>query len=265
MCRDSDSVAVLRPGMRAWPEETRAHLSGEGRIALGTDRADEWLGGGLARDGLHEAYAAQVADGVAATGFALSLAWLRARKGTAPMVWIREKDRHSFPYGPGLQQMGIAPEQVSLLTLPDAKAVLRAATDCARDGAAAAILMELAGKQPLLDLTASRRLVLAAGQSDTMLLLVRHTAKPAPSSAHTRWRVASAPSRPLPANAPGRTAFDLALLRHRGGRDGLQLVLEWDNETASFEERIAAVAPVSGAGPAMAIGGTGDRIGPLTA
>jgi protein ImuA len=237
-----------------------------GRLPLGIARADEWLGGGLACNGLHEAYAAAMEDGAAAIGFALALARIRAGEGGSPLVWLRERGRPSLPYGPGLHQFGIAPAQVTLLALPDAKSVLRAASDCARAGAAAAVLVELAGRQKLLDLTASRRLVLAAAHSGTMLLLVRQGAEPSPSAAHTRWHVASAPSRGLDANAPGHPAFDLALTRHKGARDGLHLILEWNSDTVSFTERTAfAATPLSGARSAMAAGGAGDPFEPRAA
>ena len=238
----------------AGPDTPSAPPPAAERIPLGAAQADQWLGGGLAAAGLHEAYAAKMEDGPAAIGFTLALARMRA--GGAPLLWLRQRGRPSIPYGPGLHQMGIAPAQVTLLTLPDTKALLRAASDCARDGAAAAILLELTGRQKLFDLTASRRLLLSAMRSGTMLLLVRHGAEPSPSAAQTRWRVASAPSRALAANAPGRPAFDLALTRHKGARDGLQLILEWNNEQACFAEPSAsAVSPLHGAVPAMASGG----------
>ena len=252
-----DSPLRLRPEpISSGPDKPPAPPPAAERVPLGIAHADEWLGGGLAADGLHEAYAAKMEDGPAAIGFALALARMRAGSSAAPLVWLRQRGRPSIPYGPGLHQFGIAPAQVTLLALPDAKSVLRAASDCARDGAAAAVLLELAGRQRLLDLTASRRLVLAAARTGTMLLLVRQGAEPSPSAAQTRWRVASAPSRALAANAPGRPAFDLALTRHKGGRDGLQLILEWNNEQACFAEPPASAAsPLHGAVPAMAPGG----------
>jgi len=256
------SLSSLRPALPDAP----GSLPLAGRLPLGVACADEWLGGGIARDGLHEAYAAAMEDGAAAIGFALALARMRAGEGGSPLIWLRERGRPSLPYGPGLHQFGIAPAQVTLLALPDAKSVLRAASDCARAGAAAAVLIELAGRQKLLDLTASRRLVLAAAHSGTMLLLVRQGAEPSPSAAHTRWRVASAPSHALGANAPGRPAFDLALTRHKGARDGLHLILEWNSDTASFTERLAFAATLlSGARPAMAAGGAGDPFEPRAA
>lgn len=260
-----DSLSRLRPGSPDAPDS----LPLAGRLPLGIAWADQWLGGGLAANGLHEAYAASMEDGTAAIGFAMALARMRGGDSGKPLAWLRQRGRPSIPHGPGLKQFGIAPEQVTLLNLPDAKSLLRAAGDCARDGAPAALVLELAGRQRLLDLTASRRLLLAAQKSGTMLLLVRQGAEPVPSAAHTRWCVASAPSCTLPANAPGAPAFNLALTRHKGGRDGLKLILEWDRDAASFTERKAARAaaqtattPVSGAGPAMASGRGRTAVGP---
>lgn len=256
-----NSIPRLRPASQAL--EAPDNLSCAGRVPLGIARADQWLGGGLAADGLHEAYAAEMEDGAAAIGFALALARLRMGNSGRPLVWLRQGGRPSMPYGPGLKQFGIAPEQVTFLALPDAKSLLRAAGDCARDGAIAALMVELTGRQKLLNLTVSRRLLLFAQNSGTMVLLVRQGAEPAPSAAHTRWRVVSAPSRALPVNAPGAPAFDLALTRHKGGRDGLKLNLEWNRDTACFTERTtarASSAPLFGARLAMALSRRGAAV-----
>jgi protein ImuA len=165
-----------------------------------------------------------------------------------------------LPYGPGLRDLGLNPDSMTLLMLPDAKAVLRAALDSVRAGVAGAVLIELAGRQLLLDLTATRRFALAAAETGTMVLLGRIRADPSPSAAHSRWQVTAAPSIAFEANAPGRAAFDLSLLRHRGGRDGLHLIVEWDGDTGSFRQRRehADAAPLPRARPAVVGGGAGD-------
>ncbi|RKF23020.1 hypothetical protein D6851_00450 [Altericroceibacterium spongiae] len=197
-------------------------------------QADEWLNGGLRRDGLHEFFAATRDDGGAAMAMALLLAHL-SRQENRPLIWLRRGITLKMqPYGPGLHDLGIDPNSLILLQLPDWEALLRASTDCVRHGSAAAVILEIQGHCPLFDLTASRRLTLAAERSGTMVLVTRHQVQPVPSSAHTRWEVAAAPSMPLPANAPGLPVFDLRLLRQRGGRDGLHVQLEWDREQAVF-------------------------------
>jgi protein ImuA len=230
-----------------------------GAVALGESWLDAMLSGGLRADGLHEFHAAEPLDAAAALGFSLLAARLRRALDGRPLVWARQDDAPGLPYGPGLVELGVDPDAVALLMLPDGKALLRAGLDCVRDGAAAAVLLELHGRQPLLDLTATRRLALAGAESGTMVLVARSAGPPVPSACHTRWRVAAAPSQPLPADAPGHPAFALTLLRHRGGREGLAITLEWNRDTASFREcHISARAPLPGAVPALAAGGTAD-------
>lgn len=234
-------------------------------VPLGVASVDEaWLGGGLAAPGVHELYAAGRKEQAASLGFALLLGTLRQRRHGQELVWVREAARErrgEVAYGPGLAELGVDVRRTTLLVMPDARGVLRAALEATREAAVSAVVIELSGRQPLLDLTASRRFVLAAGEQDTMVLLVRGTGAPTPSACHTRWRVAAAPSQPLAANAPGRPAFALDLLRQKGGRDGLQLIMEWDRDSASFRSghRPAAIAPLSRAQPAVAVGGAGDK------
>jgi protein ImuA len=225
-----------------------------GVVPLGLAWLDDALNGGLRADGLHEFHAAEAIDATAAMGFALLVARLRHGLDRRPLIWARQDDALGVPYGPGLVELGVDPDAVTLLMLKDGKALLRAGLDCVRDGAAAAVLLELHGRQPLLDLTATRRLALAGAQSETMVLLARSAVPQVPSAAHTRWQVSAAPSQPLPAEAPGYPAFALTLLRHRGGREGLSITLEWNRDAISFREQTS----LPGAVPAMAAGGTPD-------
>jgi protein ImuA len=78
----------------------------------------------------------------------------------------------------------------------DAVTTLRAGSDGARCAALGAVLIEPFGTPRQLDLTASRRLSLAAQASGVFTLLVR-AASATPSAAQTRWLVASRPSRAL--------------------------------------------------------------------
>jgi protein ImuA len=225
------------------------------RIAFGAEALDGRLGGGLVRAALHEIYAVS-ADTASATAFALLLAW-RARKAK-PIFWVREEKAARLggkSYGHGLAGLGIDPNALLLVNAPDSVAALRAGADISRCSAAGAVIIEPIGKTPALDLTASRRLALAAAQNEVMTLLLRTGVEPMPSAAHSRWQVASAPSAPLPANAPGHPAFDVTLLRQRGGIAGIEARLEWNRDRQSFDQ-----APLSGAVPAIAIGGAGQAV-----
>ena len=224
---------------------------------------DDWLLVCLRRDVLNEAYAETREDAAGAMALALLVAWLNYSRGGSgnrrrdgrPIIWARESAGPSLPYGPGLIELGIDPAVITLLLLPDSRAVLRAALDSVRQGAAGTVLIELRGRQPLLDLTATRRLALAAQDNATMVWLVRGEAQPVPSAAQTRWGVTHAP-----AEMGTHPAFDLTLLRHRGGRDGLHIRMEWDRDTASFQQSTAqaeAHGALSGLVPAVAAGGAG--------
>jgi protein ImuA len=222
-------------------------------VTFGVDALDARLGGGLARGALHEFYAAAVEDSSAAAAFAVALA-LRDTLSGRPVVWVRESQcasRAGHLYAAGLVELGFDPDDLVLIDAPDTRAVLRAAADIVKCGEVGAVVVEPWGKAPLLDLTASRRLSMAAAVSGVLTLMLRVDAQPVPSAAQTRWQVAAAPSSLLAANAPGNPAFDIALLRHRGGISGFETRLEWNRDTKCF-------APVSGGLSADAVVGAGE-------
>jgi protein ImuA len=221
-------------------------------VALGAEALDGRLGGGLAGAALHEIYG----DDHAAAAFGLLLAWRGS--GAKPIFWVRERANTRFAaklYSHGLAELGIPPGTLFLVDAPDTIAALRAGADIARCNAVGAVIIEPIGKAPSLDLTASRRLSLAAQRSGVMTLLIRTAIDPIPSAAHSRWRVASASSTPLAGNAPGFPAFDIKLLRHRGGIAGLEARLEWNRDRQSFDQ-----TPLSGGAPAVAAGRTGQAV-----
>src|SRR3546814_206749 len=105
-----------------------------------------------------------------------------------------------------------------------------------RCGGAGALIVEVWGSAPALNLTASRRLALAAEKSGVTALLVRADATPCPSAAQSRWEVQSLASAPLEANAPGGPAMEIELLRHRAGLAGRSWRVEWDRDRLCFSE-----------------------------
>jgi protein ImuA len=216
------------------------------RFALGLEPLDTALGGGLARARLHEIWPVAVEDGPSATGFALMLA-LRASGEKGTIVWIgQEHGRAGALYPPGFAELGIDPRRILFVAAPEEKALLRAAGDVVRSPAAAVAVIAPAGPAPLLDLTASRRLTLFAERSGTTAILLRAIDPQMPSAATTRWRVAAAPSQALEANAPGQTAFNLDLLRQRGGAPSHGWQVEWDRDRARFAPLSRAVAADAG-------------------
>jgi protein ImuA len=207
---------------------------------------------GMIRAGLHEIYAATEADGAAATGFALAtIGQLMVQKRIAGnnivILWAYQDLLQSEAggiYPPGLIEFGIAPASVAMVHTRNGLDTLQAGLEAARCGKLVAVLVEFWGAARAYDLTASRKLSLAAKTSGVSLFLLRHAAPLLPSAAETRWRVQASPSRPLAANAPGRSAFDVTLLRHRGGKDGQHWQVEWNRDTACFEE--SSLATITG-------------------
>lgn len=204
------------------------------RVASGHAGLDRALEGGFERGRIHEVFG-DLEDEGAAAGFALILADLAAEERPLFWLWVAHASG-GRPYGPGLAALGINPAGLLLGCMADEALLLRAAVDALRCPALGAVVIELRGRARLLDLTASRRLTLAAEASGVTAFLLRIDGDPAPSTADTRWRVAAAPSAPLPGNAPGLSAFDLTLLRRRSGPDGMGWRLIWDQEQGVFGE-----------------------------
>jgi len=200
---------------------------------------DELPGGGLASGCLHEITAAP--DDGAAYGLA---AWLLGRvmgkDGVA--LWCRQQRRQaasgpglygSGPYGPGLAGFGIATERLLFARTSSPVDMLWAMEEALRSGRFAAVLGE-----GTADLTATRRLQLAAEAGGTMAVLLSfpsRTSRPRLSAATTRWRVAS-----LPAERPGISSWHVELERCRGGRCRAW-ALEWNHETLRLD-----IAPLLG-------------------
>ena len=231
-------------------------LSGDKRIVTGHGELDAALGGGLTRGRMHELFAVEAGDGPSAAGFAAMIA-LRTVGRLAPIFWLRTDEaerRGGLVHAPGLIELGGDPDSLVLGQAPDAKAMLRVAADAARCPGLGALIVEVHGQCPALDLTASRRLALAVEQSGVTLLLLRLEAEPVPSAANTRWAVRSTPSEALEANAPGAPTFEIELLRRRSGPAGMRWRLEWNRDRLSFIDPalFGAVVPLSSRRPAAA-------------
>jgi protein ImuA len=248
-----DHLAMLRRQL-AWITGGGRSFGAE-RFATGHEDLDTALDGGFARGRVHELFAAETDDSACATGFAAMLA-IRAGSG-GPILWLKtdEAERRGGGFhAPGLAELGGDPNALVLGFAPDAKVLLKSASDAARCAGLGALIIECWGKCPALDLTASRRLALAAEQSGMTLLLLRLEAEPGPSAADTRWAVSAAPSRVLEANAPGPPQFEIELLRRRAGPSGMRWRLEWDRDRLAFNEPAlpGAVVPLPSRRPASA-------------
>lgn len=233
------------------------------RRALGVAALDAALGGGLARGRVHEFYAAEVEYGAAPAGFAVAVASVMAAT-RGPVLWLRTQRAARLGgviQATGWAELGGGPGHGLVGLVPDGMALLRASADALRCAALGAVIAESWGPMRELDLTASRRLALAAERSGVPLLLLRIDAEPVPSAAQTRWEVAGAPSQGLPGQAPGQPAFAVTLLRQRAGPCGLGWRLEWDRDRGIFREAALSgvVVPVPARGTAAERGGAGRR------
>ncbi|WP_344691701.1 hypothetical protein [Sphingomonas cynarae] len=232
---------------------------------------DAWRTVGMTRAQLHEVYAVTPDDAAAATGFALALA---LAAGALPALWVRiERDERGAgrPYAAGLAELGLPPESLVLVLVPDEPALLRVAADAARCPGLGLVLVESRGRAAGLDLTATRRLMLAAEASGVTVLSVRIGAEPVPSAAATRWGVAAAASQLLTAGAggdvPGLPAFNVECLRRRGGPAGTRWRVEWNRETRCFDPLdpgASAQPALAGAGLSLAGGGAAARDAPAS-
>lgn len=183
---------------------------------------------------LHEFYAATPDDDVTALAIALLVAARRPRPGAVLWAMEARSSRGMRPYAPGLAALGLAPERLVVVRAPDVLSQLRAAADAVACPALAAVVIACPGAAvPAFDLTASRRLALAAARSGVAVLAVRGGAV-VPSAAQTRWAVRRRRSMPLAADSPGHAAFALELLRNRAGPAGLVIDMEWNGDAQCF-------------------------------
>jgi protein ImuA len=204
-------------------------LEAAGLVPFGISPIDAALGGGLSRGALHEIAAASEAHVSAATGFALACA-----RGTennqksnqkTNIVWIAEtmtRIESGAPFGCGLDEFGVGPERLLLVTVPSRRDLLWAMEESLHCQAVGAVIGEL--RQESIDAVALRRLSLAAAESGALALLLRSTPSRESSTAATRWIVSAAPSQPR--YGPGFACFDAQLVRNRRGASGAWL-LEW--------------------------------------
>jgi protein ImuA len=208
--------------------------------------------GGLNAHALHEFAPGRATLGDAAAT-ALFAAGIAARAGSRRgiVLWaLRSFDL----YAPGLEQAGLPPDRLVFAEVRKDEDVLALAEDGLRHGSLAAVVAEVRR----IGMTQTRRLQLAASEGRTPMLLIRawHRAGACPladpSSATTRWRVASVPSAKLPHPGVGRGCWSIELVRQRNGAPFSITV-----EACDDQGRLALLAPA--ADRAAAVGGAAAR------
>lgn len=224
-------------------------------FASGHASLDAYLDGGFQRGQLHEIFAKTAEDNGSATNFAamVALCGLEQDKG---ILWLRTIGamRKGGRFHPaGLVELGGDPGALFMAVAPDDKALLQSASDALRCDAFGVVIVECWGSPSILDLTACRRLTLAAGRSGVTAIMLRLDAREQHSTASTRWSVGTATSTPLTANAPGHPTFDLSLLRRRAGPSDKSWLVEWDRDERSFRRCVQAQDDTGSAQPEASV------------
>jgi protein ImuA len=180
--------------------------------------------------------------GGAATGFsALLCARIHQIHGRA-IVWVA---RRETLYGPALAGFGVPAKALILVRASTTPDILWAMEEALREAAVGAVLGEIDD----VDLTASRRLQLAAEAGGAAGLLLRSMVATAtaskgrqsPTASVTRWRVTTAASAPArTTSAVGFSRWHVALERCRGGRP-----YDWLLEFCDATRCLTLAAPLS--------------------
>jgi protein ImuA len=217
---DPAALAALRAELRALEASgfRRREVLPFGVAALDGRLAD----GGLRLNALHEAAPASgdMADDCAATLFVAGI----AARAWGPVLWVvRRRDL----FAPGLSQSGLDHRRLIYAEARDDAELLAVMEEGLRHRGLGAVI----GEVRRADMTATRRLQLAAEGGRTVALLMRRQARgggdplAVPSAAVTRWRVGSAPSVPLPVAGVGRACWRLACARQKGG-EAFEILVE---------------------------------------
>lgn len=213
--------------------ETLRAIEGDGLkrrpvLPFGIAAVDDRLAtSGLRLDALHEIAPGSpgLGDDAAATLFTAGL----ATRAWGPVLWVvRRRDL----FAPGLYQVGLSPERLLYAEANDDAELLALMEEGLRHRGLGAVI----GEVRRASMANTRRLQLAAEGGRTIALLMKRHAREGgnplavPSAAVTRWRIAAAPSTPLPVAGIGRPRWHVELVRQRGG-ESHQWTLEACDET----------------------------------
>jgi protein ImuA len=198
-----------------------------GPLVLGLPEINTHLpSSGLARDALHEIAGMGVDREQAASAAAFAGLWLARLPAAAPILWITRAttpadiDLHAH----GLRRQGIDPARLIMVAVRRNEEVLWAM----EEGLKAKYLSAVVGEIARLDLTASRRLQLAAEAGGVMAIALRRwrLAREAdrefaqPIAAVTRWKIAALPADFTVEPGLGTRRWQAELWRCRGAKPG---------------------------------------------
>jgi protein ImuA len=231
-------AADLREKVRRLERAHSAERAGQQAVTLGVPAIDALLPGGLLTGALHEIEAGPAPSGRvaphdgAALGFAAHLLGRFGALRAGTLLWCRRPfgASDSPPYAPALAAW-LDPARLLMVTVRRDEDLFWAMEEGLRSGLAAVL-----GETRATDLTAGRRLSLAAEKSGVPALLLRSQPAPPQSVCTTRWRVASARSQSTPGLSDvGAVRWRTELRRNRFGVPSVAetptWLLEWNDET----------------------------------
>jgi protein ImuA len=191
-------------------------------VSTGIAGIDACLNGGLVLGALHEVAAADFRAVPGAWGFLLALVARARREGV--VVWPLVSGAFGIPYARGLKSFGLDPRDFLMVRCRRERDAAWAMEEALRIGVGAVV-----GARPRdMDLTASRRLQLAAQHSGTPIFLLRAHDDRQPSAAVSRWRIAAVPGARDRFGLFGEPRWRVALEYAKGGRPG-EWVVEWNH------------------------------------
>ncbi|MFT3988862.1 ImuA family protein [Aestuariivirga sp.] len=237
MAVTAEKIAHLRAVLSK--PDLAPQLSG---VRLGDVAVDAVLKDGL-HPALHEVFAPPGHE-VAATGFAVGLA--RRLAPEKCVLWVMQEfsaREYAGLCATGLLEFGLSPSRLIMLSARHVEDALRAAGDALTCKGLGAVIIEINGNPKVLNLTATRRLLLASEQHGVAALLVRLGAEEEASAAETRWRVSGACS-DKNADLWGEPVFDVRLIRNRHGRTG-RWRMAWSCDDGRFRTAEASGTVVS--------------------
>jgi protein ImuA len=163
---------------------------------------------------LHEFLSAQQEDAAATNGFIAGLLTsLMGKSGS--LIWI-SSFRKLFP--PALKNFGIEPDRIIFIDLQREKDVLWAMDEALKCSALTAVI----GEMKDISFTSSRRLQLAAEQSQVTGFILRHNSRNQHQTACvSRWKISSLKSEPID-DLPGIgfSKWRVELMRVKNGKPG---------------------------------------------
>lgn len=181
---------------------------------------------GVAPGELCEILPARPADAAAACGFAISLA-RRAAGNRGAIIWVAEDfvlAERGFPHAPGFSELGLDPNRFVMVRATGARQVLWTLEESLRSPACAVAIGEIQDADRHCDLTATRRLTVAARSSGAQGILLH--GRPVPgdlsTAAQRRFEIRSTPGPSLPSAGgrrpiPDMPAWGVRVLKARAG------------------------------------------------